>query len=66
MSGQHINMASDIGTLASDLDHYKNSLPLPLKLAAANCVREMHKLVQELLGDSVGEVYAQEDSEVAA
>lgn len=66
MSNPHINMASDIGTLASDLDHYKNSLPLPLKLAAANCVREMHKLAQELLGDSVGEVYAQEDSEVAA
>lgn len=65
MSGQHINMASDIGNLAGDLDHYKNSLPLPLKLAAANCVREMHKLAQELLGDSVGEVYAQEDSEVA-
>lgn len=66
MNNQHINTASDIGTLASDLDHYKNSLPLPLKLAAANCVREMHKFAQELLGDSVGEVYAQDDSEVAA
>lgn len=65
MSNPHINMAADICTLASDLDFYKNGLPLPLKLAAANCVREMHKLAQELLGDSVGEIYAQDDNGVA-
>lgn len=64
MSNQHINIASDIGVLASDLDSYKNSLPLPLKLAAASLVREMHKLAQELLGESVGEIYAQDDSGV--
>ncbi len=58
----HIVMARDIGMLAGDLDAYKNGLPLPLKLAAVNCVREMHKFSQELLGDSVGEVYAQDDA----
>lgn len=61
MDNPHINMASDIGNMDSDLDFYKNSLPQPLRLAAANCVREMHKFAQELLGDDAGAIYGQDE-----
>lgn len=62
MSSQHINIASDIAKLAFDLDHCKGDLPDHLCFNAVNCVREMHKFAQELLGDSVGEIYNQEDA----
>ena len=62
MSNPHINIASDIARLAFDLDHCKGELPEHLRFSATNCVREMHKFAQELLGDSVGEIYNQDDA----
>lgn len=57
----HIQMASDLGQLASDLDDYKNKLPLPLQSSAEKCVNAMHAFAQELLGEHVGEVYDREE-----
>lgn len=62
MNNPHINIASDLAQLASDLDHCKGSLPEHLRFNAIHCVREMHKFAQELLGDNVGEIYNQEDA----
>jgi hypothetical protein len=57
----HINMAADIADLASDLDHYKNKLPQPLKQRLADCSSMLHDLAETLLGADVGQVYAQDD-----
>jgi len=62
MNSPHFNIASDIALMAADLDHYRAALPEHLRFSAANCVREMHKFAQDLLGDSVGEIYNQEDA----
>ena len=62
MKNPHINIASDIAQMAVDLDDYRGALPEHLRFSAINCVREMHKFAQELLGDSVGEIYNQEDA----
>lgn len=62
MTNPHINIASDIAKLAFDLDHCKGELPLSLRFSAINCVREMHKFAQELLGDDAGVIYNQEDA----
>lgn len=62
MNNPHINIASDIAQMAADLDDYKAALPEHLRFNAINCVREMHKFAQELLGEDVGEIYNQEDA----
>lgn len=61
MDNPHINIASSISELAVDLDHYKSVLPDHLRLSAINCVREMHKFAQELLGDDAGAIYGQDE-----
>lgn len=58
----HINIASDIAQMAADLDDYKGALPEHLRFNAINCVREMHKFAQELLGEDAGVIYNQEDA----
>lgn len=62
MNNPHINIASDIAQMASDLDYYKATLPEHLRFNAINCVREMHKFAQELLGEDAGVIYNQEDA----
>lgn len=62
MTNPHINIASDLSEMAVDLDHYKGELPDHLRLGAINCVREMHKFAQDLLGEDAGAIYNQEDA----
>lgn len=52
MNNPHINIAIDIARTAAELDAYKGSLPDHLRFNAITCVREMHKLAQELLGEN--------------
>jgi len=60
----HINMATDIADLASDLDYYKNRLPEPLKQRFANSSAQLHDLAETLLGADAGKVYAQDEEQV--
>lgn len=56
-----MEIAAGIGKLACNLDDYKNSLPLPLRIAAKELVDEMHKFAQTLAGDAVDALYAPEE-----
>ena len=60
---EQLDMAKQLCDLAMALDFAKGEFsPQHLKSEAVGVIRDMHKLAEELAGDRVGEIYAQDDA----
>jgi hypothetical protein len=62
----HLEIATRLADLASDLDEYRTVMTDKAHVAQAGiCVETMHDLAMLLLGDDVHLVYAQDDEVTA-